>query len=70
MITLMNEFIKFQFDNIKRVFKHVEELKGSLIENIKLAFQLSDDLSRYVILCLSFKNTMKNLVIMWLFYVF
>ncbi|KAK2165810.1 hypothetical protein LSH36_45g10036 [Paralvinella palmiformis] len=35
-----------QFDNIKRVFKHVEELKGSLIENIKMAFQLSDDLSR------------------------
>lgn len=36
----------FQFDNFKRVFKVVEELKGPLVENIHQHFLLSDKLSR------------------------
>lgn len=36
-----------QFDNIKRVFKMVEELPGNLMQNIKCNFLLSDELSRY-----------------------
>ncbi|XP_078516584.1 acidic fibroblast growth factor intracellular-binding protein [Lissotriton helveticus] len=35
-----------QFDNFKRVFKVVEEMKGSLVENIQHNFLLSDRLSR------------------------
>ncbi|KAJ8255047.1 hypothetical protein GJAV_G00200360 [Gymnothorax javanicus] len=35
-----------QFDNFKRVFKVVEELKGCLVENIQLHFLLSDQLAR------------------------
>ncbi|KAL0281261.1 UNVERIFIED_CONTAM: hypothetical protein PYX00_002297 [Menopon gallinae] len=35
-----------QFDNIKRVFKTVEELPGNLMQNIKTNFLLSDELSR------------------------
>ncbi|KAK7103523.1 acidic fibroblast growth factor intracellular-binding protein-like [Littorina saxatilis] len=35
-----------QFDNIKRVFKAVEELKGSLVENIQTHFLLSEPLAR------------------------
>ncbi|XP_064408050.1 fibroblast growth factor (acidic) intracellular binding protein a [Latimeria chalumnae] len=35
-----------QFDNFKRVFKVVEEMKGSLVENIQQSFVLSDRLSR------------------------
>lgn len=36
----------FQFDNFKRVFKVVEELKGPLVENIRQHFLLSDQLAR------------------------
>uniref|UniRef100_A0A3Q2XG78 Fibroblast growth factor (acidic) intracellular binding protein a n=1 Tax=Hippocampus comes TaxID=109280 RepID=A0A3Q2XG78_HIPCM len=36
-----------QFDNFKRVFKVVEELKGPLVENIRQHFLLSDKLGRY-----------------------
>lgn len=36
----------FQFDNFKRVFKVVEELKGPLVENIRQHFLLSDGLAR------------------------
>uniref|UniRef100_A0A8C9RGA4 Fibroblast growth factor (acidic) intracellular binding protein a n=1 Tax=Scleropages formosus TaxID=113540 RepID=A0A8C9RGA4_SCLFO len=35
-----------QFDNFKRVFKVVEELKGPLVENIQTHFLLSDKLAR------------------------
>ncbi|XP_038555470.1 fibroblast growth factor (acidic) intracellular binding protein a isoform X1 [Micropterus salmoides] len=35
-----------QFDNFKRVFKVVEELKGPLVENIRQHFLLSDKLAR------------------------
>ncbi|XP_062380150.1 fibroblast growth factor (acidic) intracellular binding protein a [Sardina pilchardus] len=35
-----------QFDNFKRVFKVVEELKGPLVENIRQHFLLSDPLAR------------------------
>ncbi|CAL8306127.1 unnamed protein product [Arctogadus glacialis] len=35
-----------QFDNFKRVFKVVEELKGPLVENIRQNFILSDKLAR------------------------
>ncbi|KAM9511651.1 acidic fibroblast growth factor intracellular-binding protein B-like isoform 2-T2 [Salvelinus alpinus] len=35
-----------QFDNFKRVFKVVEELKGPLVENIRQHFFLSDKLAR------------------------
>ncbi|XP_015686045.1 acidic fibroblast growth factor intracellular-binding protein, partial [Protobothrops mucrosquamatus] len=36
-----------QFDNFKRVFKAVEELRGSLVENIQQHFLLSDRLAGY-----------------------
>ncbi|ENN72315.1 hypothetical protein YQE_11058, partial [Dendroctonus ponderosae] len=35
-----------QFDNIKRVYKMVEEIPGSIMENIKSSFYVSDDLAR------------------------
>lgn len=35
-----------QFDNIKRVFKAVEEMNGSLVENIKANFLLSHELAQ------------------------
>lgn len=35
-----------QFDNFKRVFKVVEELKGPLVENVQHHFLLSDSLAR------------------------
>lgn len=35
-----------QFDNIKRVYKAVEEMPGSKVENIKNSFHLSEDLAR------------------------
>lgn len=38
--------VQFQFDNFKRVFKVVEELKGPLVENIRQHFLLSDKLAR------------------------
>lgn len=35
-----------QFDNVKRIFKRVEELPGSIVQNIKKQFLLSDELSK------------------------
>ncbi|XP_071079950.1 acidic fibroblast growth factor intracellular-binding protein-like [Haliotis cracherodii] len=35
-----------QFDNVKRVFKTVEEMKGSLVENIQTHYLLSGELAR------------------------
>uniref|UniRef100_A0A3Q4FXR3 Fibroblast growth factor (acidic) intracellular binding protein a n=1 Tax=Neolamprologus brichardi TaxID=32507 RepID=A0A3Q4FXR3_NEOBR len=40
-----------QFDNFKRVFKVVEELKGPLVENIRQHFLLSDKLPSASGLC-------------------
>lgn len=37
-----------QYDNVKRVFKTVEDLPGSLATNIKQHFLLSEDLAKYV----------------------
>lgn len=39
-----------QYDNVKRVFKIVEDLPGSLTTNIKQHFLLSDDLAKYAII--------------------
>ena len=39
----------FQFDNVKRVFKVVEEMTGSLVDNIKTYFLLSDHLAQLVL---------------------
>jgi hypothetical protein len=36
-----------QYDNVKRVFKIVEDLPGSLAINIKQHFLLSEDLAKY-----------------------
>ena len=44
-------FGAFQFDNVKRVFKTVEEMPGSLEKNIQTHYLLSDDLARLA-LCL------------------
>lgn len=38
-----------QYDNVKRVFKIVEDLPGSLSINIKQHFLLSEDLAKYAI---------------------
>lgn len=38
-----------QYDNVKRVFKIVEDLPGFLATNIKQHFLLSDDLAKYAI---------------------
>lgn len=35
-----------QYDNVKRVFKAVEDLSGSLVTNIKQHFLLPDDLAK------------------------
>lgn len=46
-----------QFDNFKRVFKVVEELKGPLVENIQRHFLLSDDLARDYAAIVFFANS-------------
>lgn len=38
-----------QFDNVKRIFKCVEELPGSVTNNIKQFFLLPDESARYVL---------------------
>lgn len=38
--------IRRQFDNIKRIFKTVEELSGNIANNIKQHFLLPDELAR------------------------
>lgn len=45
---MYNYNFRRQFDNVKRVFKAVEELQGSVIQNISSMFLLSEDLSKYV----------------------
>ncbi|KAJ6654191.1 hypothetical protein lerEdw1_007288, partial [Lerista edwardsae] len=47
----------FQFDNFKRVFKAVEELRGSLVENIQQHFLLSDRLARDYAAIVFFANS-------------
>lgn len=37
-----------QYDNVRRVFKTVEDLPGSLAVNVKQHFLLSEDLAKYV----------------------
>ena len=39
---------KRQYDNIKNIFKEVEDSTGGLVENIKKNFLLSEKLSKYV----------------------
>ncbi|XP_029469030.1 acidic fibroblast growth factor intracellular-binding protein isoform X1 [Rhinatrema bivittatum] len=46
-----------QFDNFKRVFKVVEEMKGSLVENIQHNFLLSDRLARDYAAIVFFANS-------------
>uniref|UniRef100_A0A8D0L5U5 FGF1 intracellular binding protein n=1 Tax=Sphenodon punctatus TaxID=8508 RepID=A0A8D0L5U5_SPHPU len=46
-----------QFDNFKRVFKAVEELRGSLVENIQQHFLLSDRLARDYAAVVFFANS-------------
>ena len=41
---MMND-LQFQFDNVKRVFKSVEEMPGSLVGNIQTHFLLSKHLA-------------------------
>ncbi|KAG8042218.1 hypothetical protein G9C98_000209 [Cotesia typhae] len=55
-----------QYDNVKRVFKAVEDLSGSLVTNIKQHFLLPDDLAkRYAavvfIACLRFEMSKRKL---------
>lgn len=35
-----------QFDNVKRIFKVVEEMPGSLVQNIQKYFLLSEELAK------------------------
>lgn len=37
-----------QYDNVKRIYKTVEDLPGSLITNIKHHFLLPEELAKYV----------------------
>nr|XP_033809597.1 acidic fibroblast growth factor intracellular-binding protein [Geotrypetes seraphini]XP_033809598.1 acidic fibroblast growth factor intracellular-binding protein [Geotrypetes seraphini]XP_033809599.1 acidic fibroblast growth factor intracellular-binding protein [Geotrypetes seraphini] len=46
-----------QFDNFKRVFKVVEEMKGSLVDNIQQHFLLSDRLTRDYAAIVFFANS-------------
>ncbi|KAJ8984025.1 hypothetical protein NQ317_012249 [Molorchus minor] len=55
-----------QFDNVKRVFKTVEEMPGSIVENIKNNFYLPDELAtKYAcivfITCIRFETSKKKL---------
>lgn len=36
-----------QFDNVKRVFKVVEDMAGHIANNVKQNFMLSDELARW-----------------------
>ncbi|KAG9475295.1 hypothetical protein GDO78_003634 [Eleutherodactylus coqui] len=46
-----------QFDNFKRVFKVVEEMRGALVENIQQNFLLSDKLARDYAAIVFFANS-------------
>ena len=55
-----------QFDNVKRIYKAVEEMPGNIANNIKQQFSLSDELSRkygsiVFIACLRFETAKKKL---------
>lgn len=55
-----------QFDNVKRIFKCVEELPGSVTNNIKQHFLLPDELARkysviVFIACLRFETAKRRL---------
>nr|CAD7403651.1 unnamed protein product [Timema cristinae] len=55
-----------QFDNVKRVFKVVEEMQGSVVQNIRNNFLLSEDLAkRYgavvFIACMRFETSKRKL---------
>uniref|UniRef100_A0A1B6GUG9 Acidic fibroblast growth factor intracellular-binding protein n=2 Tax=Proconiini TaxID=565685 RepID=A0A1B6GUG9_9HEMI len=55
-----------QFDNVKRVFKTVEELQGSVVANIKNLFLLPDELARrygavVFIACMRFETGKRKL---------
>lgn len=61
-----NSFYRRQFDNIKRVFKVVEEMPGAIVDNIKSSFHLSDELAKkyacvVFIACIRFETTKKKL---------
>ena len=45
-LTCPSPLTALQFDNFKRVFKVVEEMRGSLVDNIQQHFLLSDRLAR------------------------
>lgn len=42
-------FTRRQFDNVKRIFKIVEDMSGNIANNIRQNFLLSDELARLVI---------------------
>lgn len=46
---MFNYNLRRQFDNVKRIFKSVEEMQGSIIQNISSLFLLSEDLAKYKI---------------------
>ncbi|KAK4878573.1 hypothetical protein RN001_011079 [Aquatica leii] len=55
-----------QFDNLKRIFKTVEEMPGSLVQNIQKLFSLSEDLARryaavVFLACLRFETSKRKL---------
>ncbi|XP_037933656.1 acidic fibroblast growth factor intracellular-binding protein isoform X1 [Teleopsis dalmanni] len=55
-----------QFDNVKRIFKIVEELPGNITNNIKQHFNISDELAKkyatiVFLACLRFETSKKKL---------
>lgn len=40
--------VRRQFDNVKRIFKSVEEMPGNVTNNIRTNFLLPEELARYV----------------------
>ncbi|KAF5306602.1 hypothetical protein FQR65_LT18526 [Abscondita terminalis] len=55
-----------QFDNLKRIFKTVEEMPGSLVLNIQKLYSLSEDLARryaavVFLACLRFETSKRKL---------
>lgn len=59
--------VRRQFDNVKRVFKAVEELPGNLTNNIKQLFLLSDELAKkystiVFLACLRFETSKRKLM--------
>ncbi|XP_043680962.1 acidic fibroblast growth factor intracellular-binding protein isoform X2 [Vespula pensylvanica] len=52
-----------QYDNVKRVFKVVEDLPGSLVTNIRQHFLLSEDLAKYIEINFIFNNIIFNRIL-------